>query len=669
MFKLRLKILLTLIGVMFLLVLGRLVYLQLVRGDYYRQAAETGLRFYEFPQGQRGRIFDRNGVILAEDVACHDLCLAYGFVSNEEWWTRRQVRDICKEKGLDYRDEDERKTAEEEFQTRRRFTWQLVGQVAQARGQDAKLIAEQITRRVQRWRDAAGTTVAQEYTAHPVATALSEEEVNSLRPLMKHTVGASLKPSQFRHYPQSDVACHIIGVIGPVYREDAARRNLSSDEAGYVECMRHNFLPGDVLGKTGVELMCEDRLRPRRGVRVYRRRDELSRQEPAQNGSDVHLTIDIALQAELRDVIRRSGHNGAIVIIDVASGDVLAAASWPGYDLNTFRAKYNDLAGLSKQPDPRNPGKMIFTNEALKSLKNRPLMSRAFTGVFPPGSTVKPFTGLAGVGEKVITPHSPISCTGVNRHARNGKPQCWIHKMYHQTHGPLDLFGGLKNSCNIYFVEVAHRLGPQRLADWFRLFGFGERPNMGLSASEESGGMVKTSGLAISDAWFMAIGQGGIAATPLQVAVAHATIARDGLYLSPRLSLEGAPNQIRRQIPITPAQAQVIRRGMHAVVHEQGGTARKSWDNAKVELDVEIGGKTGTADPGQPLKIDSDGDGKPDTIVASGDHAWFAGFAPYHHPQVAFTVFLEYAGSGGQNAAPVAKEALRLCEKFGYLKK
>lgn len=669
MFKLRLKILLTLIGMMLLVMLVRLGYLQLVRGDAYRQAAEDGLRSYEFPQGQRGRIFDRTGVILAEDVACHDLCLDYGFVNNEEWWTRRKIRDICKEKGLNYRDEEDRKQAMDELQQRRRTTWQLVGEVARARGQDARLQAEQITRRVQRWRDAAGTTVAQEYTAHPVATALSEEEVNSLRPLMKDTVGATLVPSQYRRYPQSAVACHIIGVTGPVFREDADQWNWTAEKAGYVERMRHNLLPGDVLGKTGVERMCETWLRPQRGLRVYRRRGEMSYQEPARNGRDVHLTLDIGLQAELRDLLRRSRRNGAIVIIDVVSGDVLAAVSWPSFDLNTYRTKYNDLAGLSKQPDPKNPQKTIFTKDALYAKANKPLLSRAFTGVFPPGSTVKPFTGLAGLGEKVITPYSPIGCTGVNRHANNQKPRCWIYKKYSgQTHGSLDLFGGLKNSCNIYFVEVGHRLGPQRLTDWFHRFGFGERPGMGLSDTEESAGLLKQSGFQISDAWFMAIGQ-GFAATPLQVAAAHATVARDGLYLSPRLSLEGAPEQTRRQLPITPAQAEVVRRGMHAVVHDRdGGTAYKAWQNAKAELDVEIGGKTGTA-TAPPLKIDSNDDGKPDAVVASGDHAWFAGFAPYQRPQIAFTVFLEYAGSGGQNAAPVAKEALRLCEKFGYLTK
>jgi penicillin-binding protein 2 len=258
----------------------------------------------------------------------------------------------------------------------------------------------------------------------------------------------------------------------------------------------------------------------------------------------------------------------------------------------------------------------------------------------------------------------------VNRHARNGKPQCWIYKMHPGvTHGSLDLFGGLKHSCNIYFVEVGHRLGPQRLADWFVLFGFGRSPQVGLSPNEQSAGMLKRSGLPLPEAWFMAIGQGGLSATPLQVAAAHATIARDGLYLSPRVSLEHAPKQIRRQTPITPDQAQVVRRGMHAVVHDSdGGTAYKHWRDADVDLDVEIGGKTGTAAV-TPLKIDTDGDGTRDRVVADGDHAWFAGFAPYRQPQIAFAVILEYAGSGGRNAAPVAKEALRICEEYGYLRK
>ncbi|MBN1941892.1 MAG: hypothetical protein JW849_01230 [Phycisphaerae bacterium] len=670
MFKRRLVILLALIGAAFLIMLVRLGQLQLFRGDKYREAAELGLRSHEFPRGQRGRIFDRNGVILAEDVACHDFCLDYGLLSNEEWWKQQQVRAICREEGLDPKNPRDQADALAEFQRRRRFTWGLVERLAQARKQDVRKTVRRILRRVRRWRDAVGTTIRQEYTAHPVVTALSEEEVNSLRPLIKDAVGAALVPSQFRRYPQRDVACHLIGVTGPVFREEAERWNWGPDQAGYVERMRHNLLPGDVIGKTGVERMCEDRLRPRRGLRVYRRPGEMSYQEPAVIGRDVHLTLDVELQAELQNLLGRTGCNGAIVILDVPSGDVLAAASRPGFDLNTYRANYNDLAGLSKRPDANDPKKMVFTPSALRAKANRPLLGRALAGVYPPGSTVKPFTGLAGLGAKVITPHTPIPCTGVNRHARNGKPRCWIYKMYHgQTHGSLALFGGLKNSCNIYFVEVGHRLGPQRLTDWFGLFGFGERPEMGLSANEQSAGMVKRSGFVPSDAWFMAIGQ-GFAATPLQVAAAHATVARDGLYLSPRLSLENAPKQVRRQLPVTPAEASVVQRGMHAVVHEQGGTAYKHWRNAEADLDVEICGKTGTA-TATPLKIDTDGDGKRDTPVpgAQGDHAWFAGFAPYRQPQIAFAVILEYEGSGGKNAGPVAKEALRLCQKYGYLRK
>lgn len=664
MFKLRLKILLSLVGLMFLVMLVRLGYLQLLRGEEFRLQAATGLRIYEFPQGQRGRIFDRNGVILAEDVACHDLGLDYGFISDQDGWTKKKLREIFREKGWDHNDPKQRARAEAELQRRKNFTWRLVEQVARSRNQDAHRMAEKTRKRVERWRRAIGTTIEEEYTAHPVATALSEEEVNSLRPLLRHTVGAALVPSHFRRYPQDAVACHIIGVTGAVSRENEEQWNWSRDDAGYIDRMRHNFLPGDVIGQRGVERMCENHLKPRRGLRLYRRPGELSYQEPAVNGQDVHLTLDIALQAELRNLLRRIDCNGAIVILDVAGGDILAAASWPGYDLNTFRATYNDLAGLSKQPDPSNPKNKVFTREAIYARANRPLLSRALTGIYPPGSTIKPVTGLAGCGAKVITPHTIIECTGVNRHARDGKPRCWIYKMYHgQTHGPLDLFGGLKHSCNIYFVEVGHRLGPQRLADWFRLFGFGQSPQLGLSSSEQSAGMLRR-----GNVYQMAIGQGGLAATPLQVAAVHATIARNGMYISPRLSLESAPPQIKRQLAVTPDQVQVVRRGMHAVVHENGGTAKKYWDQADVDLDVEIGGKTGTADaPG--LFIDGDGDGTRETLVADGDHAWFAGFAPYRNPQIAFAVILEYEGSGGKNAAPVAKEALHICREYGYLRK
>ena len=166
----------------------------------------------------------------------------------------------------------------------------------------------------------------------------------------------------------------------------------------------------------------------------------------------------------------------------------------------------------------------------------------------------------------------------------------------------------------------------------------------------------------------MAIGQGAFTATPLQAAAAHATIARGGEYLSPILSLEGAPTQVRRKLPISPEDIQAVHEGLCQVISEPGGTAYRYWSGG-LALDVVVCGKTGTAQA-PPRRIDSNKNGRIDSedqIVEEGDHSWFAGFAPRQKPKIALAVLLEYGGSGGKFAAPIGKQVVRICKEFGYL--
>ena len=671
MYKRRLKILLGLIVAAFLVMLGRLGQLQILQGDDYRRQAEQRLRSFTFPQGQRGRILDRNGVILAEDVACHDFCLDYRFLISDPRWVKRQVRAIAKAQNLDPDKDQDNAKARRIYEQRAEYTRRLTQQLAVEFDQDLQKNIARIIRKIGRWRKAAGRDVKEQRIPHAVVNGLTEETVNSLRALMSKTVGASLVPGHYRRYPQGHVACHIIGVIGAVFRAEEERWNIPPDSADWITRMRRNYLPGDIIGKMGIEKMAERLLRPRRGIQRFKHPGEVDFEEAAQDGRDIHLTIDIELQRRVTERMRRSGYNGSFVLLSVPSGDVLAMVSCPTYDLNTYRKKYNDLAGISRDPD--NPENLSAT--AQWSRINLPLLNRAVGGAYPTGSTVKPITALGGLGAGKITPNSIITCTGFYR-TIDSKPRfrCWIYKLPQRTHPPLDLVGGLKNSCNIYFFEVGNRLGGRVLTDWLKLAGFGELAGTGLP--EERTGVVATEeylhrhenrGFFPSDAWLIAIGQGIFSATPLQIAGAHATIARGGVFLSPRVSLEGAPPQVRRNLPVPEGYVRKIRDGMYAVVNEPGGTAFKHWRNARPRLDVRVCGKTGTAET-SPQRIDSDGDGRRDKIVRKGDHAWFAGFAPYKKPQIAFAVIAEYAGSGGKNAVPIAKDVLRICRELGYLK-
>ncbi|MCD4825133.1 MAG: hypothetical protein K8S55_11030 [Phycisphaerae bacterium] len=650
MYKHRLKILLIFIALMFTVVLVRLGYMQIVRGDFYRQQAERSLESVQLLPSYRGRILDRNGVILAEDEACHDFCLDYRFIAADPRWIRARVREIAKAEGMDPRDEKAKAWATQVYDRRARYTWQLTGQIAAEFGLELPEVLGRVCRGVQRVRQAVGRDVREQRMAHAVIRGLDERQVNSLRPLMPETIGASIVPSHQRRYPFGATACHIIGVTGPVFRKEMERWNLTAHDAGWLKRMRSNYLPGDTIGKMGVEKMAERLLRPKRGFRRFERIDEVTEEVPARPGGDIQLSIDIELQAKLTQLLAGSGHTGSLVVLSVPKGEVLAMVSWPTYDLNAYRQNYSRLVG---------------------DTVNLPLHNRAVTSVYAPGSTIKPITALAGLGAGKITPDTTITCNGENPYSRNGKPRCW----YRSGHGPLELVAALRKSCNSYFVTVGHWLGAKMLVYWMRDFGFGQKPGTGLP--EERSGVIGTEawlrryrdrGFVPSDAWNFAIGQGVFSASVLHVANAHATIARNGVFLSPLLVAEGGPPQTRRELPLPQLHMDAVAQGMYEVVNVRGGTAYRYFRQG-IPLGVEICGKTGTAQV-PPMRIDSNKDGRidrRDVIVKQGNHAWFAGFGPYRRPQIAFAVLLEYAGSGGRNAGPIAKEVVRICKEFGYV--
>ncbi|MBS3821907.1 MAG: hypothetical protein KGY81_09120, partial [Phycisphaerae bacterium] len=368
-------------------------------------------------------------------------------------------------------------------------------------------------------------------------------------------------------------------------------------------------------------------------------------------------------QSRLTELLASSGRSGSIVVIDVESGEVLAMVSWPVFDLNTYRRDRLELE----------------TDQV-----NLPMLHRAVAAAYAPGSTVKPLTALAGLGAGKITPATTFNCPGYLYVAASGQKRhrCWLRS----GHGPVDLQRGIRESCNVYFNKIGSLLKAPLLTYWMGLFGFGEQPGTGLPG--ETSGVLATEawlqanrmrGFLPSDKWFISIGQGVFAATPLQVANAHAAIARDGVFVAPRVikDIEDGdgrsadvrpPEQVRRELPIATEHARAVREGMHEVIHDSRGTAYTYWRSG-LPLGVEACGKTGTAQV-PPMRIDSNGDGEltvDDQVVRQGDHAWFAGFAPYRQPNIAFAVLIEYAGSGGRNAAPVAKEVIRACIAAGYL--
>ncbi len=646
MYKRRVKIFLAIVVISFLGLGLRLLYLQGVKGQDYREQFERSLQHVELLPAKRGSIFDRTGTRpLAIDKACFDFCLHYGFLTRDRHWIRLQKRQIARELNISF---DE---AANVYERRAKRTWELARRIADANGVDLDESVKRIIRRVATIRRIVGMDVREQRQFHAVVGGLDEKLV------LDGTVGAECRPSRKRWYPYGDLASHVIGFTGQVSGAEQKRLNIREGQADWLARMRSNYLGGDTLGKSGIEKMCEPILR---GVRGYRRLKRVRSgykvldEAPAVHGRDVHLTLDMRLQKTLVDVFRSRGQTGSAVVLSLPEGQVLALVSEPAYDLNRYYAEFPAL----------------FADEI-----GLPLLNRAVQKRYPPGSTVKPIVALGALSAGVITRQTELHCSGRLFADTPGRWRCWNRN----GHGDINVVDALKGSCNVFFYKLGNMMGSQQLGMWFDLFGFSDLPGTGLS--EERASLVPNArwlrrtarrGFRPGDARQMAIGQGSMEVTPLHVANAMAAIARGGKFMTPILSLEGGPKRISRALTLTGAQVEAVHSGMHKVVDERGGTAYKYFHGRGVaSVGIPICGKTGTAQT-PPQRVDSNGNGRidgGDRIVRSGDTAWCVGFAPYGNPQIAFAVVVEYVeGGGGRNAGPIALELIRACLKYGYIR-
>lgn len=688
MFNRRLMVFLVLVGAGLVVFALRLAQLQAVRGNDFAAQIEQSMRWEGTLPTRRGRILDRNGELLAIDQACYDVCFDYRALivdrirrevdavardegvgrqealsrveDRHEWaadgavkaWANRQVRRIIREHLERTGEELTREQARERLERRIVELQAIAAQTTGTPPEDLRRNVERVLGRVARIRQSVGTRVAEELQKHPVIAGLDDDDlIVRLRGQLDEPI-AWVVPSSRRWYPAGDLACHIIGITGEVAEDDADPR---ADDP----LRRHR--PGDLVGRTGVERRCEDRLRGARGREVRGREsgepvpEECIEPVP---GQDVRLTIDLELQRlvtqRLRDAaadLELQAVRGSAVVIDVPTGEILAMVSLPTYDLNTYR---QDFARLAHDE------------------WDLPLLHRAIAGRgVPPGSTAKVIAALAALAEGLITPQTEYLCRG------------YLHvptefRCASRTgHGSLDLPGAIERSCNIYFYILGERLGHERLRAWMLRFGWGRPPGTGLPG--EGGGLVPDAAelfrlqrrpFVRGDARQMAIGQGPVQATPLQVANLIATVARDGVYLSPRIVLD-EPSLERRDLrlagdglpPLRPGDLRAVQDGMHAVVQGSRGTGR----SARLP-GVEICGKTGTAQA-SPRWVDLSGDGAAqEEEMIRGDMAWFAGYAPRRGPGVAVAVVLEHVDShGGTACGPIARDIIGFCRDRGYL--
>ncbi len=477
------------------------------------------------------------------------------------------------------------------------------------------------------------------------------------------------------------VADHLIGSTRTsVHREDLERRPFRDPESGDVVDPGGYVADRDVVGSSGLERILEDRLRGRRGRLDRDLEQGTSDREESVRGEDVRLTIDVRLQARVQAALDpRLGLArvqpwqwgtdapplpvgralaGAAVVIEIDTGDVLALVSSPTL-----------AAGEGKSP-----------------------LDRAVSGAYPPGSIVKPLVLAAAITEGVADPETSIECRGHFFENVTTNTRCWIWRPDRGrdlTHGPLGGAEAIARSCNIYFYELSRRLGLARTVEWFRRFGMGRIPDVGIAREvdrdgdgkpeldgESAGSLPDPKGpLAenVSATVAIGIGQGPLLWSPLQAAQAYATLARGGEVIAPSILLDRPGRAVVQQrIGLDPRGVEVALAGLRDSVTQSYGTGHHLTlaGGEREELfaipGATVWGKTGTAEA-PLLALDEDGDGEVERRV-DVDHSWFVGLVGTGRPQYAVAVLLEHGGSGGKAAGPIAAEVMRALVSEGYLR-
>ncbi len=431
---------------------------------------------------------------------------------------------------------------------------------------------------------------------------------------------------------QSLSLSHLVGYLGKLTDEELTTRN------------KDRYRGDDFIGRTGLEASYEEVLRGRIGLRqievdaLGREKEVLAKEDPV-HGLDLILSLDLDLQAKAEEILVKTlkaagKKRGAIVMLDPKNGEIRALVSWPAFDSNQFSF------GLGKKE-----------YETLINDPDQPLFNRALAGTYPSGSIIKPIWATAALVEGIITPQTTVLSTGGLEISR------WFFPDWKEGgHGLVDVYRAVAESVNTFFYYLSggygrfEGLGPDKMAQWARRFGLGLAT--GIDLKGESNGLIPTRDWKesergepwyIGDTYHLAIGQGDLLVTPLQMAVATATLANGGKIIQPRLvrSQKGPGGEINQKPRIlfdsvaSPETLAIVVKAMRQAV--TAGSARLLAD-----LPWPVAGKTGTAQWRRNYS----------------PHAWFVGFTPLDQPKLVISVLVEEGGEGSALAVPLAKEIL-----------
>lgn len=579
--------------IIFGIVIFRLVYLQVFEYEHFDSLSNRNRVDIEPLPPQRGLIYDRNGVLLAENIPTFSLEMVPEKVPDID----QTLRELSQLLALSDEDIDAFK---DRMKRQRRFHHVVVRQ------------------------------------------RLTEEEVARFSANRYRFPGVDIEGRLIRHYPQNNLFAHAVGYVGRINERDMEL----IDQKDYKGTSQ--------IGKTGIEKQYEDTLHGSVGYRqvetnVQGRIVRELMSVPSQSGDDLFLNLDINLQRVAADSL--GDYNGSIVAIDPRNGGVLALVSKPDYNPNSF------VSGISSKEYGE-----------LRDSPDRPLFDRALRGHYPPGSTLKPFVALAGLELGVVDEHSKTYCPGwYSLPGSSHRYRCW--KSY--GHGMVDMKDAVAQSCDVYFYDLAHTLGIDRLHNFLDYFGFGH--HSGIDLPNESEGLSPSSEwkrASRNQAWFpgetliSGIGQGFNQTTPVQLAHATATLAMRGISMQPQVVRATRPagqadmnlrnSEIMNNLPMQNSQNwENVVQAMVEVIHGARGTAR----SVGKDMPFKVAGKTGTA---QVFGIAQDEEYDAETLERKlHDHALFIAFAPADKPEFAVAVVVENGGSGSKVAAPIARKLIQ----------
>ena len=425
---------------------------------------------------------------------------------------------------------------------------------------------------------------------------------------------------QTRLYRHREQTAHVIGYIGEASPEEIERSG-------------GGVAPGDVTGKKGIEKRYDAALRGKDGERVVvvDSRGELLREYgrvAALPGKDLTLSLDLELQQEAASWLDGPEKVGAIIVMDPRNGELLALVSSPSFNSNLFthRLQQDDWQALLEAP-------------------NNPLQNRAMQNAYSPGSTFKIVMATAGLSEHLIDESFRLHCSG-STVIYNHPFRCWRK----EGHGWVSVREALTRSCDVFFYHLGQRLGIERIARYARLFGLGAPTGIDIPGEKE--GLVPDAAWSLKtrhQPWYagetvsVAIGQGPMLLTPLQMAEMTAVVANGGYRVTPHI-VENLPYPVPRSAGLDPRALAIVRQGLWGVVNDPSGTAYST-----VHLPgFDIAGKTGS------VQVIAQHTRKENLPFKYRDHGWFTSFAPESDPRLVVSVFAEHGGSG-HNASPIAK--------------